>query len=66
MAIMIKENISALIVVVRLNLLWMNAMVKRDEVALDAISFLPTIFTKELIIVKLKPESIIKNYKSFF
>ena len=41
-------------------------MVKRDEVALDAISFLPTIFTKELIIVKLKPESIIKNYKSFF
>ena len=58
---MIKENISALIVVARLNLLWMNIMVKRDEVALDAIKYLTTILTKELIIVKLYPKSVLKN-----
>lgn len=58
---MIKENISALIVVARLNLLWMNIMVKRDEVALDAIKYLTTILTKELTIVKLYPKSVLKN-----
>ena len=61
MAIMIKENISALIVVARLNLLWMNAMVKRYDIALNAISLLPTILTKYFIIVKLYPKSVLKN-----
>ena len=50
---MIKENISALIVVVRLKLLWMGALVKREEFAPNAIRYLTAIHTKELIIVKL-------------
>ena len=61
MAIMIKENISALIVVAQLIFLWMNTMVKRDEVALDAIKYLTNNLTKEFIMVKLYPKSVIKN-----
>ena len=55
MAIMIKENISAQFVVGRLKLLWMSTMVKRDDVALNAIKYLTTILTKGLIVVKLPP-----------
>lgn len=66
MAIMIKENISALIVVAQLNLLRMSAVAKKDEVALDAIKYLTNNLTKEFIMVKLYPKSVIKNYKQFY
>ena len=48
---MIRGNISALIVAVRLNLLKMSTMVKKDELALDAIRYLMIVHTKELIFV---------------
>lgn len=41
-------------------------MAKKDEVALDAIKYLTNNLTKEFIMVKLYPKSVIKNYKQFY